>query len=84
MTGFSSSTLADYGRYARQLVINAIDETKEVIGGPEVIVEVDESKCSRRNYNRGYHVTSKKWVFGGIERTPESKLFTIIVDDWSA
>ena len=84
MTGFSSSTLADYGRYARQLVINAIDETKEVIGGPEVIVEVDESKFSRRKYHRGHHVASKKWVFGGIERTPESRFFAIVVNDRKA
>ena len=84
MTGLSSSTLADYGRYARQLDINAIDESKEVIGGPDVIVGVDESKFSHRKYNRGHHVESKKWVFGGIERTPERKFFAIIFDNRSA
>ena len=72
IAAFSSSILADYGRYARQVVINAIDEKKEVIGGPQVIVEVDESKFSRRKYNKGHHMARKKWVFGGMGRTPES------------
>ena len=63
MTGLSSATLADYGRYAIQLVIYAIDESKEVIGGSDAIVEVDESKFSRRLYNRDHHVASKNWVF---------------------
>ena len=74
INGLSSATLADYGRYARQLVMNAIDES---------IVEVDESKFSRRKYKRGHHVASKKWIFGGIERTPERKFFAIVVDGQS-
>ena len=38
-----------------------------VIGGPNVEVEIDESKFGKRKYNRGRTVDGH-WVFGGVER----------------
>ncbi len=63
------------------MVINNINENQEVIGGPGIIVEIDESKFGKRKYNRGHRVGDGKWVFGGIERTKEKKWFAIVVDD---
>lgn len=45
-----------------------------MIGGPGVIVEVDESKFGKRKYNKGHKVPGV-WVFGGVERTLERKCF---------
>jgi len=36
------------------------------IGGPNKIVEVDESKFGRRKYHRG-HPVKFQWVFVGVE-----------------
>ena len=38
-----------------------------VIGGPNVEVEIDESKFGKRKYNRGRTVDGH-WVYGGVER----------------
>ena len=46
MLSLSSKTAASFIQYAQQLVINAIDKNKEIIGEPGIIVEVDESKFS--------------------------------------
>ena len=52
------------------------------IGGAGKIVEIDESKFGRRNYNRGRYQEGH-WVFGGVERGT-SKAFMVEVLDRSA
>ena len=84
MLSLSSKTAASFIQYAQQLVINAIDKNKEIIGEPGIIVEVDKSKFSTHKYHRGRVVASKKWVFGGIERTEERNFFAITVDNREA
>ncbi|RUS71459.1 hypothetical protein EGW08_020774 [Elysia chlorotica] len=37
------------------------------IGGPGVVVEIDETLITRRKYNRG-RLPTQIWLFGGIER----------------
>jgi hypothetical protein len=44
-----------------------VQESSHKIGGPNKIVEIDESKFGRRKYNRGHPVTGQ-CVFGGVER----------------
>ena len=66
MTGLSQATLVDFRQYTRQLVINAIDESKEVIGGPSIIVAVNESKFSCKKCNRGHHLASKKLTYTAV------------------
>lgn len=41
------------------------------IGGPGVIVEMDESKFGKRKYNRGHRVEGN-WVWGCVERIVDS------------
>jgi transposase-like protein len=55
------------------------NRNKMMIGGKDVIVEVDESKFGKRKYNRGHRVEGV-WVFGGVEKTPERKIFLIPVE----
>jgi hypothetical protein len=55
----------------------------EKIGGPGIIVEVDESKFGKRKCNRDHHVKGV-WVIGGVESTASWSLFVSVVDDRSA
>lgn len=37
------------------------------IGGPNIVVEIDEAKFGKRKYNRG-RIIDGQWLFAGIER----------------
>ncbi|KCZ74820.1 hypothetical protein H311_04212, partial [Anncaliia algerae PRA109] len=49
------------------------------IGGPGIMVQLDESKFGKRKYNRGHRVEGA-WVFAGVEVTEERKCFAVIVE----
>lgn len=74
MSGMSSKTVCAFTGHFRQLVADSLDEEQCTIGGPGIVVEIDESKLGKRKYNTGHRVDGV-WVFGGIERTPEKKVF---------
>jgi transposase-like protein len=82
-TGQSTKTVAAYYGYYRQVVIESLDEEDSIIGGPGIIVELDESKFGKRKYNRGHRVEGC-WVLGGVERTESRKIFVKVVPDRSA
>ena len=44
------------------------------------MVEIDESKFGKRKYHKGHRVDGV-WVFGGVERTPERRIFVCSVPD---
>lgn len=46
--------------------------------GQSIVVEIDESKFGKRKYNKGKRVDGV-WVVGGVERTPERKVFLLTV-----
>lgn len=46
--------------------------------GQPIVVEIDESKFGKRKYNKGKRVDGV-WVVGGVERTPERKVFLLTV-----
>ena len=60
-----------------------MDDDDDAVGGPGIIVEIDESKFGKRKYNRGHRVDGC-WVLGGVERTEARKLFVAVVADRSA
>lgn len=79
---FSPKTLVSFYNHFRILVGNAINEEKCKIGGPGVVVEIDECKMGKRKYHRG-HAVEGVWIFGGVERENTEKVFFIKVADRS-
>jgi transposase-like protein len=83
MTGFAENTVTRFYWLFRRLAATSASEVDTVIGGPGIIVEVDETKLGRRKYNRGHHVDGV-WVIVGVERTADRRVFMIPVEDRSA
>lgn len=78
MTGVSHETACQYKRHCEELVSYVVEDSREKIGGPGIIVEMDESKFGHRKYNRG-HCVDSPWVVGGVERTPARRMFALTV-----
>ena len=81
--GMSCTTATNWTNHFAQLVALDLTAIETKIGGPDVVVEIDESKFGKRMYNRGHRIEGV-WVVGGVERTPERRMFVVRVDDRSA
>jgi transposase-like protein len=76
----SSRTITQFIRDINDMVSNMVEEEDQIIGGPGIVVEIDESKLSKRKYHRGHRVEGV-WVVGGVEKTNERKIFIIPVEN---
>jgi len=84
--GVNANTITNWTNSLRGLVtwdIENLDLADAPIGGEGIIVEIDESKFGKRKYNRGHRVEGI-WVVGGVEITPERRMFAVSVQDRSA
>ncbi|EZA48996.1 hypothetical protein X777_12847 [Ooceraea biroi] len=59
------------------LLAQLVENNRKLLGGPEIIVEVDEAKSGRRKYNRG-RVIRGQWIFEMIATTIEKMIKTLI------
>jgi hypothetical protein len=59
------------------------DQNDRMIGGDDIVVEIDETKFGKRKYNRGHRVEGV-WVVGGVARTPGREMFAVKVSNRSA
>ncbi|XP_052739130.1 uncharacterized protein LOC128198332 [Bicyclus anynana] len=68
---FIRATISDWFYYCREAVLYFINKQDNVgtIGGPNKIVQNDESKFGKRKYNKGRHIEGH-WVIGMIEDGP--------------
>jgi transposase-like protein len=82
-TGLSSATITDYIGYYRALIARSLKNTEKMIGGPGIIVQIDECKLGKRKYHRGHKVEGV-WVIGGVEKTEKRAVFLESVPDRSA
>jgi transposase-like protein len=80
--GLSAETIVNWSSYCRELCVYWTEHNSQKLGGPGVIVEIDEAKFGKRKYNRGRLITGK-WVFGGYERGTK-KIFLVPVEDRTA
>jgi transposase-like protein len=90
----SPHTVVDWSSFCREVCVYWLHERSEVLGGPGVVVEIDEAKIGHRKYNRGRWVDGK-WVFGGFERgskrcfivpvpTRDAQTLLSVIRDWIA
>jgi transposase-like protein len=82
-TGFAQKTVTRFYWLFRRLAATSLSEIDTVIGGPGIIVEVDETKLGRRKYHCGHRVDGV-WVIVGVERTADRRVFMVPVEDRSA
>ena len=75
---YSSTTVAGWGRYCKEAMLEYVKGCSQRIGGPNKTVEIDESKFGRRKHGSG-----EQWVFGGVERE-SGKIFLVPVQDRTA
>jgi transposase-like protein len=82
-TRLSKVTIGSYYNMFRDLISVSLDDEDQQIGGEGMIVEIDETKMGKRKYNRGHRVEGV-WVVGGVERTPERRVFLVAVENRNA
>jgi len=73
-SGCSSNTVTAFYSHFRSLVATTLDDEDAQIGGPGVIVEIDETKLGKRKYNRGHRVDGV-WILVGVEKIDVRKVF---------
>ena len=61
-------------------VTNFWCQNQEPIGGPDSIVEIDETLISKAKYNRGRR-PKQVWLFGGIDRESKRRFIVPLIDE---
>lgn len=69
-TGLGNTTVIQHFQYCRDVCSHKLANNPYKIGGPGIIVEIDESVMAKRKYHRGHQVP-ERWVFGGY--CPQTK-----------
>lgn len=81
-TRHSEHTITNTIKFLREMIGDNLMQEEQIIGGENIIVEIDESKFGKIKYHRGHKVDGA-WVLGGVERTEERRMFLIVVPDRS-
>jgi transposase-like protein len=83
MFGITIKTIRRLRKELTTMLEEDFQKRNWVIGGPGIIVELDESKFGRRKYNRGRTVEGT-WVFGMVEKSQERKIIVLPVPNREA
>ena len=62
------------------MLTNIVETDKIILGGPGVVVEVDEAKFSKNMHHKG-RLLKNHWILGGVEREDKSRTFFVPVPD---
>ena len=82
MLGLSSATVVDWYNLFREICSQYLIRHRQQIGGPGVIVEIDESLVAKRKCHVG-HIVPERWVFGGVNAATNIG-FLVFVENRSA
>jgi ISXO2-like transposase domain len=82
MGSHSPKTITNFVKDVNQMVSNMLVDDDTIIGGEGIVVELDETKMAKRKYHIGHQVQGI-WILGGVERTPERKMFAVPVPNRS-
>ena len=64
----SHSTTCDWQNFIREVYLDYFNTHRERIGGPGIIVQIDESQICKRKYHRGRVLVNQNvWIVGGID-----------------
>lgn len=75
----SSHTVTDWMSFCREVCVWSLLDSCEMVGGPGITVEIDESKFGKRKFNRGRLVVGA-WVFGVVERGSKRCFMRVVPD----
>ncbi|XP_038077488.1 uncharacterized protein LOC119745298 isoform X3 [Patiria miniata] len=71
----SDRTVVEWFNYCREVCLHAVQQSSsKAIGGPELVVEIGESKFGKQKLNRSRNMEGK-WVLGGICRKTRDVFF---------
>jgi transposase-like protein len=78
-TKVNKCTVTQWYLAFRELVSSSMRERTVKLGGPGIIVQIDETKLGKRKYHRGHRVEGV-WVVCGLEVTTEGRAFCVQVE----
>lgn len=67
-TNIGSQAINEWMNYYRCAVAQYFVTNPLKIGGPGIVVEIDETVITKRKYHRGSLRAEEQWFFGGVER----------------
>ena len=82
MSSVSERVVIQWFQYLRDICSTWLSKHPYKLGGPGLIVEIDESIISKSKFHRG-RVVPQRWIFDGYCRT-SGKGFPQFVDDRTA
>ena len=68
------ATIVDWKNFVRDIMSEYFIRNPIKIGGPGIIVEIDECMLVKRKYNRG-RLVREQWIFGGYETESKRSFF---------